>query len=66
MRFSSPERAERSPLVSAIFAIFRALTQQAPGLKTAQIEFPYVDALRVQTNLGSGAHFLQELAKIFP
>ncbi|WP_227021433.1 PLP-dependent transferase [Oceaniferula marina] len=44
--------------MSAIFAIFRAVTMMAPGKKTLQLEFPYVDALRVQNHFGSGVVFL--------
>jgi cystathionine gamma-synthase len=42
--------------MAAIFAVHRALGQVRPGLRTAQVEFPYVDALKVQQQFGRGAH----------
>lgn len=42
--------------MAAIFAVHRALGRLRPGLRTAQVEFPYVDALKVQQQFGRGAH----------
>lgn len=44
--------------MAAIFAIHRVLTTMFTGKKSLQLEFPYVDALRVQNNFGSGVVFL--------
>jgi cystathionine gamma-synthase len=44
--------------MAAIYAVHRMLTTLMPGLKTVQLDFPYVDALKVQQHLGAGAHFL--------
>lgn len=44
--------------MAGIFAIYRAVTKMFPGKKTLQLEFPYVDALRVQNHFGSGVVFL--------
>jgi len=44
--------------MSAIFAVHRMLTTLSPRLKTIQIDFPYVDTLKVQEHFGAGAHFL--------
>ncbi len=44
--------------MAGIFAAHRAVIQLTPGKKTLQMEFPYVDAMRVQQNFGSGAVFL--------
>lgn len=44
--------------MAANFAVHRMLTQLFPGRKTAQLDFPYVDVLKLQQIFGSGAHFL--------
>jgi len=44
--------------MAANFAVHRMLTQLFPGRKTAQLDFPYVDVLKLQQLFGSGAHFL--------
>jgi len=44
--------------MAGIFGVYRALTKMFPGKKTLQLEFPYVDALRVQNHFGSGVVFL--------
>ncbi len=44
--------------MAAVAAVQRALTARRPGARTAQFDFPYVDVLRVQREIGSGAHFL--------
>ncbi|MGC6427398.1 MAG: PLP-dependent transferase [Akkermansiaceae bacterium] len=46
--------------MSAIFAAHRAVMNQFPSKKTLQLEFPYVDALKVQEKLGNGVVFLYE------
>ncbi len=44
--------------MAANYAVHRMLTSLRPGLKTAQLDFPYVDVLKLQECFGSGAHFL--------
>jgi cystathionine gamma-synthase len=44
--------------MAANFAVHRMLTHLFPGRKTAQLDFPYVDVLKLQQFFGSGAHFL--------
>jgi cystathionine gamma-synthase len=44
--------------MAANFAVHRMLTTLRPGLKSVQLDFPYVDVLKLQEMLGSGVHFL--------
>jgi cystathionine gamma-synthase len=44
--------------MSGVFAVHRAVMAMRPGLKSVQLEFPYVDVLKVQEQFGAGAHFL--------
>ena len=44
--------------MAAIYAAYRAVIKRRPGKKTLQLEFPYVDALKIQEQFGSGAVFL--------
>lgn len=44
--------------MAASYAVHRMLTHLRPGLKTVQLDFPYVDVLKLQETFGSGAHFL--------
>jgi cystathionine gamma-synthase len=44
--------------MAANYAVHRMLTTLRPGCKTAQLDFPYVDVLKLQEAFGSGAHFL--------
>ncbi len=44
--------------MAANFAVHRMLTHLFPSRKTAQLDFPYVDVLKLQQMFGSGAHFL--------
>ncbi len=44
--------------MAANYAVHRMLTTLFPGLKTAQMDFPYVDVLKLQQMFGSGAQFL--------
>lgn len=44
--------------MAASYAVHRMLTRLYPGRKTAQLDFPYVDVLKVQQAFGTGAHFL--------
>lgn len=44
--------------MAANYAVHRMLTSLFPGRKTAQLDFPYVDVLKLQQRFGSGAHFL--------
>ena len=46
--------------MAGMFAVHRALNHLLPGRKTLQLEFPYVDAMRVQNHFGSGVVFLNE------
>ena len=49
--------------MAANFAVHRMLTNLFPGRKTAQLDFPYVDVLKLQQMLGSGAHFMPLLTQ---
>jgi cystathionine gamma-synthase len=44
--------------MAANFAVHRMLTAQRPGCRTVQLDFPYVDVLKLQEVFGSGVHFL--------
>jgi cystathionine gamma-synthase len=44
--------------MAANFAVHRMLMTLLPGRKTVQLDFPYVDVLKLQESFGSGAHFL--------
>lgn len=44
--------------MAAIYSSHRIVTRRSPGRKTLQLEFPYVDALKVQEQFGSGVVFL--------
>ena len=44
--------------MAAIYSAHRVVTRRSPGKKTLQLEFPYVDALKVQEQFGSGVAFL--------
>lgn len=44
--------------MAAITSIQRAVQISSPGIRTAQIGFPYVDTLKVQEKFGSGYIFL--------
>lgn len=44
--------------MAAIFAVHRALGKIRPGLRSVQVEFPYVDAFKVQQHFGPGVHDL--------
>ena len=44
--------------MAAIYAAYRAVTSLRPGLKTVQLEFPYVDVYCIQKHLGVGAHLI--------
>ncbi|MBX7211941.1 MAG: PLP-dependent transferase [Verrucomicrobiaceae bacterium] len=43
--------------MAATFAVHRMLTSLFPARKTIQLDFPYVDVLKLQQQFGSGAHF---------
>lgn len=49
--------------MAANYAVHRMLTALRPGLKTAQLDFPYVDVLKLQQSFGSGAFFWPLLAE---
>ena len=42
--------------MAAIFAVQRVVSARFSGKKSAQLEFPYVDALKVQEEFGPGVH----------
>ncbi len=44
--------------MAAVAATHRALTSLSPGLRSVQFDFPYVDVLRLQQEIGSGVLFL--------
>ncbi|MDC0087958.1 PLP-dependent transferase [Akkermansiaceae bacterium] len=46
--------------MAAIFASYRAISKLKPGKKTLQLEFPYVDALKIQNSFGNGVVYLNE------
>lgn len=46
--------------MAAIYSAHRIVTRRSPGKKTLQLEFPYVDALKVQEQFGSGVVFLPQ------
>jgi cystathionine gamma-synthase len=46
--------------MSAVTAVMRSLPGVAAGRKTLQLEFPYVDSLKVQERIGNGVVFLNE------
>jgi cystathionine gamma-synthase len=43
--------------MAASFAVHRMLTSLFPDRKTVQLDFPYVDVLKLQERFGSGVHF---------
>ncbi len=43
--------------MAATFAVHRMLMSCSPGLRTMQLDFPYVDVLKVQQHFGAGALF---------
>ncbi len=46
--------------ISAALSVLRALPGLREGKKTLQIEFPYVDTLKIQERFGNGAVYLNE------
>ncbi len=46
--------------MAAIFNIHRVGSRLSPGKKTLQLDFPYVDALKVQNHFAAGAVMLNE------
>ena len=46
--------------MAAIFTLFRVITERRPGLKTLQLCFPYVDALKIQEQFGAGVDFVND------
>ena len=43
--------------MSAIYTVYRAINRVSPGRRSVQFGFPYVDTLKIQQELGPGAHF---------
>lgn len=50
--------------MAAMYAALRAVTQRLPGRRTVQFGFPYVDTLKLQQKLASGATLLHDLEHI--
>lgn len=46
--------------MSAVYSVHRALTSLCAAKKTLQLDFPYVDALKVQNHFGVGAVMLSD------
>ena len=46
--------------MSAVTAVLRSLPSSSSGKKSLQLEFPYVDSLKVQETIGGGVVFLNE------
>ncbi len=46
--------------MAGLFAVYRLVNKLLAGRKTLQLEFPYVDAMRVQKHFGNGVVFLNE------
>jgi len=46
--------------MAAVTAVLRSLPGLSTGRKTLQIEFPYVDSLKVQESFGNGVAYLNE------
>jgi len=44
--------------MQATFAVCRMMGALRPGKKSLQLEFPYVDVLKIQERFGMGAHFM--------
>ena len=44
--------------MSAVFAVHRELRKLMPNKKSLQLDFPYVDVLKIQNHFGAGAVFL--------
>lgn len=44
--------------MSAVFAVHREIRKLSPSKKSLQLDFPYVDVLKVQNSFGAGAVFL--------
>jgi cystathionine gamma-synthase len=50
--------------MAAQFAALQAVMERTPGRPTAQLGFPYVDALKLQEKLGDGGILLHDLENI--
>ncbi len=44
--------------MAAVFTVHRILNELFPGRKSVQLEFPYVDVLKIQEEFGPGVHFI--------
>lgn len=61
----APEDVFLAPTgMAAQFAALRALMARAPGRRTAQLGFPYVDTLKLQEKLGAGGELLSDLGRM--
>jgi len=49
--------------MAAVAATHRVLISMSPGLRSVQFDFPYVDVLRLQQEIGSGVVFLPSAEK---
>lgn len=47
--------------MAAVFAVQRMLQRLLPGRRSAQVDFPYVDVLKIQERFGEGVHFYSSL-----
>ncbi len=43
--------------MAAVFAVHRMLMAREPKAKSVQLDFPYVDVLKIQEKFGKGVHF---------
>lgn len=46
--------------MSGVYAVHRALTSMFAGKKTLQLDFPYVDVLKIQNHFGAGVVMLND------
>lgn len=49
--------------MGSVFTALRALNRRAPGLRTVQLGFPYVDTLKLQEKVGHGATLLHDVSE---
>jgi cystathionine gamma-synthase len=49
--------------MASVFTALRALNRRAPGLRTVQLGFPYVDTLKLQEKVGHGAVLVHDVSE---
>lgn len=49
--------------MASVFSALRALNRRAPGLRTAQLGFPYVDTLKLQEKVGHGPVLIHDVSE---